>query len=138
MNPSSVALESVLLPMSLYCSIKSWLVPKNSKFMSVQIQSQFPPRVSASSEAVVSCSTLSVCFQHLTLSSLTLSGVVEVYRVTKRVELGIKATAVCSEKLQQLLKDIDKVWNNLIGFMSLATLTVSPLDNLAVAFLLEI
>lgn len=54
-------------------------------------------------------------------------GVVEVYRVTKRVELGIKATAVCSEKLQQLLKDIDKVWNNLIGFMSLATLTVRPL-----------
>ncbi|XP_077021219.1 synergin gamma isoform X14 [Tamandua tetradactyla] len=52
-----------------------------------------------------------------------LLGVVEVYRVTKRVELGIKATAVCSEKLQQLLKDIDKVWNNLISFMSLATLT---------------
>lgn len=52
-----------------------------------------------------------------------LLGVVEVYRVAKRVELGIKATAVCSEKLQQLLKDIDKVWNNLIGFMSLATLT---------------
>lgn len=51
-------------------------------------------------------------------------GVVEVYRVTKRVELGIKATAVCSEKLQQLLKDIDKVWNNLISFMSLAALTV--------------
>lgn len=54
---------------------------------------------------------------------------VEVYRVTKRVELGIKATAVCSEKLQQLLKDIDRVWNNLIGFMSLATLTVSPSGN---------
>uniref|UniRef100_A0A8C3KIR7 Synergin gamma n=1 Tax=Calidris pygmaea TaxID=425635 RepID=A0A8C3KIR7_9CHAR len=52
-----------------------------------------------------------------------LLGVVEVYRVTKRVELGIKATAVCSEKLQQLLKDIDKVWNNLISFMSLAALT---------------
>ncbi|XP_028938639.1 synergin gamma isoform X8 [Ornithorhynchus anatinus] len=52
-----------------------------------------------------------------------LLGVVEVYRVTKRVELGIKATAVCSESLQQLLKDIDKIWNNLIGFMSLATLT---------------
>lgn len=48
------------------------------------------------------------------------------YRVTKRVELGIKATAVCSEKLQQLLKDIDKVWNNLISFMSLAALTVRP------------
>ncbi|XP_059938849.1 synergin gamma [Mesoplodon densirostris] len=56
-----------------------------------------------------------------------LLGVVEVYRVTKRVELGIKATAVCSEKLQQLLKDIDKVWNNLIGFMSLATLARTPI-----------
>lgn len=42
------------------------------------------------------------------------------------MELGIKATAVCSEKLQQLLKDIDKVWNNLISFMSLAALTVRP------------
>ncbi|XP_027135844.1 synergin gamma isoform X4 [Larimichthys crocea] len=51
-----------------------------------------------------------------------LLGVVEVYRVTRRVELGIKATAVCSGKLQQLLKDISRVWNNLMGFMSLAKL----------------
>uniref|UniRef100_A0A2K6EK69 Synergin gamma n=1 Tax=Propithecus coquereli TaxID=379532 RepID=A0A2K6EK69_PROCO len=79
--------------------------------------------ISANSNAALSCSSLSLDFQCLTLCSLTPSGVVEVYRVTKRVELGIKATAVCSEKLQQLLKDIDKVWNNLIGFMSLATLT---------------
>lgn len=56
---------------------------------------------------------------------LAVTGVVEVYRVTKRVELGIKATAVCSEKLQELLKDISRVWNNLMGFMSLANLTVS-------------
>ncbi|XP_059389342.1 synergin gamma-like isoform X4 [Carassius carassius] len=52
-----------------------------------------------------------------------LLGVVEVYRVTKRVELGIKATAVSSEKLQELLKGISRVWNNLMGFMSLANLT---------------
>uniref|UniRef100_A0A8C4ZLA6 Synergin, gamma n=1 Tax=Gadus morhua TaxID=8049 RepID=A0A8C4ZLA6_GADMO len=51
-----------------------------------------------------------------------LMGVVEVYRVTRRVELGIKATAVCCEKLQQLLKDVSRVWNNLVGFMSLANL----------------
>ncbi|XP_039613197.1 synergin gamma isoform X2 [Polypterus senegalus] len=56
-----------------------------------------------------------------------LQGVVEVYRVSKRVELGIKATAVCSEKLQQLLKDINRVWNNLMGFMSIAN--VSPDEN---------
>lgn len=68
------------------------------------------------------------CSEFICLSSLCFipTGVVEVYRVTKRVELGIKATAVCSEKLQQLLKDIDKVWNNLISFMSLAALTVRP------------
>lgn len=59
----------------------------------------------------------------------SLSGVVEVYRVTRRVELGIKATAVCSEKLQQLLKDISRVWNNLMGFMSLAKLAVRPLNH---------
>uniref|UniRef100_A0AAY4B5G4 EH domain-containing protein n=1 Tax=Denticeps clupeoides TaxID=299321 RepID=A0AAY4B5G4_9TELE len=52
-----------------------------------------------------------------------LLGVVEVYRVTRRVELAVKAIAVCSEKLQELLKDINRVWNNLIGFMSLANLT---------------
>uniref|UniRef100_A0A4W4DTN1 EH domain-containing protein n=1 Tax=Electrophorus electricus TaxID=8005 RepID=A0A4W4DTN1_ELEEL len=52
-----------------------------------------------------------------------LQGVVEVYRVARRVELGIKATAVCSETLQHLLKDIGRVWNNLLGFMSLADLS---------------
>uniref|UniRef100_A0A3P8WG04 Synergin gamma n=1 Tax=Cynoglossus semilaevis TaxID=244447 RepID=A0A3P8WG04_CYNSE len=51
-----------------------------------------------------------------------LLGVVEVYRVTRRVELAIKATAVSSEKLQQLLTDISRIWNNLMGFMSLAKL----------------
>ncbi|KAK2496395.1 hypothetical protein MC885_015231 [Smutsia gigantea] len=52
-----------------------------------------------------------------------LLGVAEVYRATRRVELGIKATAVRSKNLQQVLKDSDKVWNNLNGFVSLATLT---------------
>lgn len=61
---------------------------------------------------------------------ISVSGVVEVYRVTRRVELGIKATAVCSEKLQQLLKDISRVWNNLMGFMSLAKLAVRHFKNI--------
>lgn len=65
---------------------------------------------------------LFVCRHNAVIFQLT--GVVEVYRVTRRVELGIKATAVCSEKLQQLLKDINRVWNNLMGFMSLAKLAV--------------
>ncbi|XP_067864395.1 synergin gamma isoform X2 [Heptranchias perlo] len=52
-----------------------------------------------------------------------LLGVIEVYRVTKRVELGIKATAVCNEKLQQLMKEIEKIWSSLMIFMSLTPLT---------------
>ncbi|XP_060704005.1 synergin gamma isoform X4 [Hemiscyllium ocellatum] len=52
-----------------------------------------------------------------------LLGVIEVYRVTKRVEIGIKATAVCNEKLQQLMKEIEKIWSSLMIFMSLTPLT---------------
>eukprot|EP00063_Salmo_salar_P094933 XP_014069768.1 PREDICTED: synergin gamma-like isoform X7 [Salmo salar] len=70
----------------------------------------------------ISCSTVCTEVIQSAQGMDYLLGVVEVYRVTKRVELGIKATAVCSEKLQQLLKDISHVWNNLMGFMSLANL----------------
>ncbi|XP_070983697.1 synergin gamma-like isoform X17 [Oncorhynchus clarkii lewisi] len=70
----------------------------------------------------ISCSTVCTEVIQSAQGMEYLLGVVEVYRVTKRVELGIKATAVCSEKLQQLLKDISRVWNNLMGFMSLANL----------------
>ncbi|XP_067866582.1 synergin gamma isoform X3 [Heterodontus francisci] len=52
-----------------------------------------------------------------------LLGVIEVYRVSKRVELGIKATAVCNEKLQLLMKEIEKIWSSLMIFMSLTPLT---------------
>ncbi|CAN0335040.1 unnamed protein product [Lampetra fluviatilis] len=52
-----------------------------------------------------------------------LTGVVEVYRVAKRVELGIKAAAVCSGELQGLLKEIELVWHNLMAFLSLSTAT---------------
>ncbi|XP_038830284.1 synergin gamma-like isoform X7 [Salvelinus namaycush] len=70
----------------------------------------------------ISCSTVCTEVIQSAQGMDYLLGVVEVYRVTKRVELGIKATAVCSDKLQQLLKDISRVWNNLMGFMSLANL----------------
>ncbi|XP_055751687.1 synergin gamma-like isoform X6 [Salvelinus fontinalis] len=70
----------------------------------------------------ISCSTVCTEVIQSAQGMDYLLGVVEVYRVTKRVELGIKATAVCSDKLQQLLKDISRVWNNLMGFMSLAKL----------------
>uniref|UniRef100_A0A8C4NKJ3 EH domain-containing protein n=1 Tax=Eptatretus burgeri TaxID=7764 RepID=A0A8C4NKJ3_EPTBU len=43
-----------------------------------------------------------------------LAGVVEVYRVSRRVEQGIKTAAVGSQVLQQSLRDIDLAWHNLI------------------------
>ncbi|XP_056413525.1 synergin gamma isoform X2 [Hyla sarda] len=80
--------------------------------------------IKKANDALNGISSSSVCTEviHSAHGMEYLLGVIEVYRVTKRVELGIKSTAVCSEKLQLLLKDIDKLWNNLIGFMSLASL----------------
>uniref|UniRef100_A0A8C4NAU7 Synergin gamma C-terminal domain-containing protein n=1 Tax=Eptatretus burgeri TaxID=7764 RepID=A0A8C4NAU7_EPTBU len=43
-----------------------------------------------------------------------LAGVVEVYRVSRRVEQGIKTAAVGSQVLQQSLRDIDLAWHNLV------------------------
>ncbi|KAG1951397.1 synergin gamma [Pimephales promelas] len=81
--------------------------------------------INTANNTLNSISSSTVCTEVIQSAQGTeyLLGVVEVYRVTKRVELGIKATAVCSEKLQELLKDISRVWNNLMGFMSLANLT---------------
>ncbi|XP_034025076.1 synergin gamma isoform X3 [Thalassophryne amazonica] len=80
--------------------------------------------ISKANNTLNSISSSSVCTEVIQSAQGMeyLLGVVEVYRVTRRVELGIKAAAVCSEKLQELLKDISRVWNNLISFMSLAKL----------------
>ncbi|MGH0186415.1 UNVERIFIED_CONTAM: hypothetical protein FKN15_021831 [Acipenser sinensis] len=86
--------------------------PKFGKFDFLMASSQ--AKVKSSEEMIRS---------ELATFDLSVQGVVEVYRVVRRVELGIKATAVCSDKLQQLLKDINRVWHNLIGFMSLANLS---------------
>ncbi|XP_053557637.1 synergin gamma-like isoform X4 [Bombina bombina] len=49
-----------------------------------------------------------------------ISGVVEVYRVSKRIEGGMTAFNIVSESLQPVLKDIDLSWNNLQAFLSMS------------------
>uniref|UniRef100_UPI00358F9DD2 synergin gamma isoform X3 n=1 Tax=Myxine glutinosa TaxID=7769 RepID=UPI00358F9DD2 len=56
-----------------------------------------------------------------------LAGVIEVYRVSRRVEQGIKTAAVGSQVLQQNLRDIDLAWHNLAAFLSLSAGMVSAM-----------
>ncbi|XP_059829363.1 synergin gamma isoform X8 [Hypanus sabinus] len=81
--------------------------------------------INKASETLNGISSSSVCSEVIqsTQGMEYLLGVIEVYRVTKRVELGIKATAVCNEKLQLLMKEIEKIWSSLMIFMSLTPLT---------------
>ncbi|XP_062890498.1 synergin gamma-like isoform X2 [Mobula hypostoma] len=47
-----------------------------------------------------------------------ISGVIEVYKVAKRVEGGMKDLNINSENLQNCLRDIELMWNNLQAFFS--------------------
>ncbi|XP_069789045.1 solute carrier family 35 member E4 isoform X6 [Narcine bancroftii] len=47
-----------------------------------------------------------------------ISGVIEVYKVAKRVEGGMKDLRIDNEKLHNCLRDIELIWNNLQGFFS--------------------
>ncbi|XP_078278850.1 synergin gamma isoform X2 [Rhinoraja longicauda] len=81
--------------------------------------------INKASETLNGISSSTVCTEVIqsTQGMEYLLGVIEVYRVTKRVELGIKATAVCNEKLQLLMKEIENIWSSLTIFMSLTPLT---------------
>lgn len=55
------------------------------------------------------CNTLCGLFSHL--------GLLEVYRVSKRMEDGVKARQLASELLQHALREVDLAWNNLLSFL---------------------
>ncbi|XP_069475252.1 synergin gamma-like isoform X2 [Ambystoma mexicanum] len=72
-------------------------------------------------DILCSISQPSVCSEVLLSAQGTayILGVAEVYRVSKRVEGGMKTLHIASETLQHCLKDIDLAWNNLQAFLSL-------------------
>ncbi|MGH0188060.1 UNVERIFIED_CONTAM: hypothetical protein FKN15_027723 [Acipenser sinensis] len=130
-QPPAAALKSLLI----YCiDLTSELIFANSTIyppppknisMHPKLQLHLLVVINKANDTLNGISSSSVCTEVIQSAQGMeyLLGVVEVYRVVRRVELGIKATAVCSDKLQQLLKDINRVWHNLIGFMSLANLS---------------
>ncbi|CAC5403831.1 Synergin gamma [Mytilus coruscus] len=44
-------------------------------------------------------------------------GIVEIYRIVCRITVSMKSAALSTDKLGQVLKDVDLVWNNLAAFL---------------------
>ncbi|KAM4709876.1 synergin gamma-like isoform 4-T4 [Discoglossus pictus] len=76
--------------------------------------------IKKANDILCSISHPSICSEVLLSSQGTdyISGVVEVYRVSKRMEAAITTLSIVSEKLQLILRDIDLSWNNLQAFLS--------------------
>nr|XP_033812544.1 synergin gamma-like isoform X2 [Geotrypetes seraphini] len=72
-------------------------------------------------DILCSMSQPSICSEvlHSSQGSTYISGVLEVYRVSKRVEGGMRTLNITSEMLQHSLRDIELSWNNLLAFLSL-------------------
>ncbi|KAM9330918.1 synergin gamma-like [Gastrophryne carolinensis] len=77
--------------------------------------------IQKANEILCSISQPSVCREVLRSSKGLdyISGVVEVYRVSKRVEGGMKMFNINCERSQRLLRDIELDWNNLQAFLSM-------------------
>lgn len=50
---------------------------------------------------------------------MPIAGVIEVYRVSKRMEGGMKTFSIDCERLHLVLRDIELAWNNLQAFLSM-------------------
>uniref|UniRef100_A0A8C8RE43 Synergin gamma C-terminal domain-containing protein n=1 Tax=Pelusios castaneus TaxID=367368 RepID=A0A8C8RE43_9SAUR len=79
---------------------------------------------------ILSCiSQPSVCSEVLLSAAGTayISGLAEVYRVSKRVERGMKTRKGGSEQMQPSLREVDLAWNNLQAFLSLSPTVLQKL-----------
>ncbi|XP_033901692.2 synergin gamma-like [Acipenser ruthenus] len=56
-----------------------------------------------------------------------ISGVVEVYKVSKRVEGGMRTHGFVNEALQRSVKDIELLWNNLQAFLTFSPAVLQTL-----------
>ncbi|XP_044300262.1 synergin gamma-like [Varanus komodoensis] len=80
------------------------------------------------SEIFASTSQPSVCKEVLLSAPGTayILGLSEVYRVSRRLEEGMKARKLASELLQHTLREVDMAWNNVLSFLVLGQ-SVFPL-----------
>ncbi|XP_073481374.1 synergin gamma-like isoform X2 [Aquarana catesbeiana] len=77
--------------------------------------------IQKANEILCGISQPSVCSEVLMSSrgAEYISGVIEVYRVSKRMEGGMKTFSIDCERLHLVLRDIELAWNNLQAFLSM-------------------
>ncbi|XP_069816822.1 synergin gamma-like isoform X2 [Dendropsophus ebraccatus] len=77
--------------------------------------------IQTANEILSSISQPSVCSEVLLSSQGAdyITGVVEVYRLSKRMEGGIRRRNMDCERLRLVLRDIELSWNNLQAFLSI-------------------
>ncbi|XP_077318229.1 synergin gamma-like isoform X2 [Lithobates pipiens] len=77
--------------------------------------------IQKANEILCGISQPSVCSEVLMSSrgAEYISDVIEVYRVSKRMEGGMKSFSIDCERLQLVLRDIELAWNNLQAFLSM-------------------
>ncbi|KAM3939079.1 synergin gamma-like [Leptodactylus fuscus] len=77
--------------------------------------------IQKANEILCSISQPSVCSEVLQSSRGAdyISGVVEVYRLSKRMEGGMRTRNIDCERLRLVLRDIELSWNNLQAFLSI-------------------
>ncbi|XP_054852915.1 synergin gamma-like [Eublepharis macularius] len=70
-------------------------------------------------EILAGISRPSVCSEVLLSKPGTayILGLSEVYRVSKRLEDGVRAQQLANEMLQHTLREVDLAWNNLLSFL---------------------
>ncbi|XP_044146874.1 synergin gamma-like isoform X1 [Bufo gargarizans] len=61
-----------------------------------------------------------------------ISGVVEVYRLSKRMEGGMRTRNIDCERLRRILRDIELSWNNLQAFLSICPSLLQTLPSSSV------
>ncbi|XP_075034669.1 synergin gamma-like [Mixophyes fleayi] len=87
--------------------------------------------IQKANEILCSISQPSVCSEVLRSARGTdyISGVVEVYRVSKRMEGGMRTHNIDCERLRLLLRDIELSWNNLQAFLSMCPSVLQKLPS---------
>ncbi|XP_069816821.1 synergin gamma-like isoform X1 [Dendropsophus ebraccatus] len=89
--------------------------------------------IQTANEILSSISQPSVCSEVLLSSQGAdyITGVVEVYRLSKRMEGGIRRRNMDCERLRLVLRDIELSWNNLQAFLSICPSLLQTLPSQA-------
>ncbi|KAF7239908.1 Synergin gamma [Varanus komodoensis] len=116
-----------LLPPLFFISSVLWQMdPETARLM--RCLQQIHKVIGKGSEIFASTSQPSVCKEVLLSAPGTayILGLSEVYRVSRRLEEGMKARKLASELLQHTLREVDMAWNNVLSFLVLGQ-SVFPL-----------